>query len=209
MSAEGYHRTIRTSLGVIVAAWVMGAVGGLFFGFFGGTAPGLGTSWLIAGILWGLIGATLGSGFVGLCGLLGGAELGRNFSYPLTLSLVGCLVLFAMMLLDSLGLLRGNGFLIGAIGSMGGILGVVGGGVLARRTIGFKKRSRVWGAIGAGAMLPIGGLLMYLLSGGRIGGNVTDISLLVVGALSFSVFGGALGALCGAARGRRTKRYKW
>ena len=152
---------------------------------------------IAAGILRGLVGIALGVSLVGLCGLIGGAKLGRRFSYPFSLVLVDVAIRFASDLLDPLrpGI---YGEFAWVIWSTEIILAAIVGTVLVKCIAGYIEQSGAWAAIGAISAVLIGWLFVYLQSGGQPFGWSA-----VVEAILFALYGGALGAIAGAIRARR------
>jgi MFS family permease len=163
MNTKNDQGAIRTSLRITVYAWVIG----LFVAFLAGYVVMNTALWplgcgvalkraLISGVTLGSLSAAL----VGLCGLLAGAKLGRNFSYPFTL----CLGIFGSLLLISLLTpvfteastgVRGWRIQVGLIWFVGIVLAVIAGAVLAMCTRGYRRWSRAGAAVGTVAMLLI------------------------------------------------------
>lgn len=199
MNTEGNQGVIRTSLAVIRWAWVMGALCGFGFGFvcmrmvFQGNCVDVAA--IIASITSALLGFGLGASFVGICGLLAGAELGRGFSYPFAVALCTFSAILVTHILDPYyqGLQRE---LFAGIWLSGLVLGIGGGIVLARCIRGYGRDVRGLAAGGAIAMALLG---LAILGSQYSSGH--DVEILFVG-LYFGVLGGALGAVAGAIRFR-------
>jgi ABC-type Na+ efflux pump permease subunit len=81
------------------------------------------------------------------------------------------------------------------------LLGGVGGTVLTKCISGYRRRSRVWAAVGVILMLPVVAFILYLTPGKFMEEGFTlEVALLLFGMLPIIVFGGVLGTVCGAIR---------
>ncbi|MDP6634693.1 MAG: hypothetical protein QGG42_07340 [Phycisphaerae bacterium] len=199
MNTESDRDAIRTSPRIVFYAWVIA----LLVAFCAGCAVMddilrrvVLRAALKQGIICGVTVGALGASLVGLCGLLSGARIGRNFSYPFTLSLGACGSLVLLSLTRPV-MQSNQPTHEGLIWFMGIVLGVVAGAVLAMCVRRYRQWSRVGASIGMAVMLLIGGYLMRVALGGRVVGE-EETWIFLIGTLSFVVCGGCLGAVVGA-----------
>jgi len=199
VSTEDNQDTIRASRAVVVLAWVIGTLGGLFMAgvalimtTFGGHACGAILVWMIVS---GLIGVSAGAGLVGLCSVLGGAKLGRYFSYPFAGCLAGFLVMLSWVLLRLARMARRAGLFETLCGAGLG-LAVVCGVVLAKCIRRYGRGARIGSAVGLGAMLLIGVIFLRWITEGLYFPGEDRLSYLVA-KFAFALFGGILGAVLG------------
>ncbi|MDP6542802.1 MAG: hypothetical protein QGH60_02360 [Phycisphaerae bacterium] len=209
MSTEDDQRITRTPVGVIAFACLMGALGAYSFGIPAVIAAGFGNLGgdlgLLAVMNYVLAGAASGVSFVGLCGLFGGAKLGRYFSYPLVLSLSGFSGVLLRCFLDWCDVEIDEEMFASLWFVWIVLLGGVGGTVLARGIGGYRRRSRVWAVVGVILMLPVVGFALCQGAGEDIFIHHLVVVLFLFGTLSILVFGGVLGAVVGAISDRRNR----
>jgi hypothetical protein len=188
---------VRTPLGLVAAAWIVGLLAAFFAGnsILEETAREVDfQTALIRGIIIGVTSGVLVASLVGLGGLLSGAELGRYFSYPFSATLGACIAIFLISWTKPIHESNETSR-VGLIWFTGIIMGIVCGAILAMRPGGYRRWARGGAGIGAGAMFLIGAYLVKAATGRH---NSHHTGTILIATLSFTVFGGALGAVIGA-----------
>jgi len=207
MSARPYFETVRTPRGVIIAAAIFGAFGGLFgmvvgriiiaeYHVGGFLAVML---FVQATLLFAVWLATIAV----LCPLIAGVRIGGWFSYLLSFTGASVIVPLVFTVLQLSGYELNQKYHLFIRFALILVIGIADGIFWHKIARGYSLRSGVFAAIGVSLMLAFGWWMKVYLDSKqydlRIGPLVTGIIVCIA-------FGGAIGAMIGALADRLTGR---
>ncbi|MDP6542917.1 MAG: hypothetical protein QGH60_02935 [Phycisphaerae bacterium] len=207
MKTKDYSETVKTSLIVTIYAYTASGGVGIFGIWLGQKIVDIQN---VSGILSPVVvinmavtGAALGASFVGLCGLILGAKLGRRFSYPLAISVAGFLGPLAFAVLTLYGLMPRKDLFVIIWFVVINMFGLGGGVLLDWITRGYERRSRGGAVVGVVWGLLLGWYLLYRLQ--ELSFDIRP-GWVLVWMFSCPICAGTLGVMFGAITDRIMQR---